>query len=461
METNHSTQCNSDETGPGTPFPFDEWKEDEWKALLRAIRSDNCILMLGPDTAVEEKDGNTLLLNELLAHQLAEKITPPIQEGLVDTSNLAEVAQYFLLQPKRGRIDLENEIEEFFDKRQSLCNDFHLNLARLPFYFAITSSPDRMFCEALKRQKKEPIIGWYNFNRKRSVMPARGTKENPLVFYLYGTYTEPESVVLTENDLLDFLVSIVAKNTLPDLLLNELQAPDKCFLFLGFGFKQWYLRILLHILEVKKKANPSFALEQFQPRHIDDFKSTVFFFQESPCRIRIFRKDLNRFAQELCERFKKSGGATAETVPTVQAPRPTVFLCHANEDKPYVERLYSKLKDAGIEPWLDKENLRAGDIWYTEIREAIDSVDYFLVLQSKAMEAKNMKEAVVNKEIHHAMERQKGFLKGKFIIPVKIDSQGVLLDELKDLQTIDLTQEDGFDKLVRDIRRDQEIRRKR
>ncbi|HAO20607.1 MAG TPA: hypothetical protein DCQ37_09125, partial [Desulfobacteraceae bacterium] len=78
----------------------------------------------------------------------------------------------------------------------------------------------------------------------------------------------PESLVMTENDLLDFLVSVISKAPgLPASITSELNSTDKNFLFLGFGFKHWYLRILLHVLAGNShKKSRSFALE-FMPEN--------------------------------------------------------------------------------------------------------------------------------------------------------------------------------------------------
>ena len=91
-------------------------------------------------------------------------------------------------------------------------------------------------------------------------MGELGTVTEPLVYRLYGSCKHPYSMVLTENDLLDFLVAVVAENPgLPVDLKNLFK--DKSFLFLGFGLSNCYLRILLHILELKKSEISSFALE--------------------------------------------------------------------------------------------------------------------------------------------------------------------------------------------------------
>ncbi|MCY2991887.1 MAG: SUMF1/EgtB/PvdO family nonheme iron enzyme [Planctomycetota bacterium] len=48
-----------------------------------------------------------------------------------------------------------------------------------------------------------------------------------------------------------------------------------------------------------------------------------------------------------------------------------VFLSHNSADKPAVEELATRLKAAGLEPWLDKWNLVPGDAWQPALEEAL------------------------------------------------------------------------------------------
>ncbi|MCI0471745.1 MAG: TIR domain-containing protein, partial [Candidatus Aminicenantes bacterium] len=418
-----------------------------------------CILMLGPETALAEVDGKSRLLSQHLADILTRDMEPRFKEN-IDPANLMEAAQYYCPQTNHGKTDLQLKIQAFYKKHGSaLTSDFHRDLAVLPFYLAINSSPDEMFEAALKEQNKNPKTGWYNFQKNQSFGESIGTEKEPLLFYLYGSIKEEESLVVTEDDLLDFLVSIVPKNSLPDLLINELKAPDKSFLFLGFGFKHWYLRILLHILEIKNKENRSFALEDFTPRSEAEFKSTVLFFGERPCKIHFSDISFTEFASQLRRRYEAGAAAAADVKPRSEEKRPWVFICHASEDKAFAASLYEKLQAGGLEPWLDKENLRGGDLWDDNIKDVINKeIDYFLVLQSNNLQKRI--EGYVFKEIHEALERQKGFRLGsRFIIPLQIDDSR-LLKELKKLHTMPGRTQDDIDKLIRLIDRDYKKRGK-
>jgi hypothetical protein len=417
--------------------------EDDLDTLIYNIKQKNCILMLGPDTATETVDGVPILLTETLANQLSEKIDSETLKR-INTSDLAQVSQHYV--KEKGPKSLESKAFSFYKTRQDLCSPLHQDLAALPFYFTITTTPDSMFLNALKKEKKQPVMCSYNFKGKNPEPVQMGTIENPLVFYLYGSIEEPNSLLLTENDLLDFLAALISeKPPLPDKIRVELQDENKIFLFLGFGFKHWYLRILLYALQGKNKKNPSIDLEH-----------TVFFFKKSDYKIHIFKEDFNVFAENLRKIYSE---CSSDVVSRLEAKNmPEVFISYTSEDKEYANSLHKKFEQAGMRPWLDKENLRGGDHWDKRIRDTINKVDYFVVLQSNALT--NKIEGYVNLEINEALERLKYFQSGKslFVIPIIIDGCP-LRDDLKKLHATDLNDNKSMKKLIDSIQRDFEKRK--
>lgn len=433
-----------------------EWNDEDWDTLIDPIQTGKCILMLGPDAAGEEIGGRFTPLTEILANNLAANSQiKEMAESLkvpIDTSNLAQVSLYYEMMTKRR---VRPKVEEFYKARQNQTSQFHENLAALPFHLAITSTPDDMFCNALSKADKRPMKAHYDFSGDRNdlITGGTGTANAPLVFYLYGTIENPNSLVLTENDFLDFLVKIASGNPpLPSNILSELRDREKSFLFLGFGFRHWYLRILLHILQVESKKYSSFALEQFD---VDRFRDTIYFFSESDYKIQICNAELIGFTKELRNRYAKMSPVTLSKPQLRDAP--TVFICHASEDKEYAARLYGQMETKGFKPWLDKENLRGGVLWDNQIQRTIKEIDYFVVLNSKALSEKDI--GYVNKEITFALERQPEFRERIFIIPVRIDDSP-LLKMFEPFQVIDLRDPNQTDKLFNTISRDHQIRKR-
>ncbi|MCK5313458.1 MAG: toll/interleukin-1 receptor domain-containing protein [Desulfobacteraceae bacterium] len=445
------------------------WDEEDWEALILNIEDNNCILMIGPDASVINTPENkaSYSCTKELANELAntEKIKETIKLWNIDPFDLAQVSLCYLM--KIGRASLHAKVKAFYQKRKDQTNDLYMDLAALPFYFTLTSNHDFMFYEALKKVGKLPVIDSYNFNGGKKEMVQMGTVKEPLIFYLYGKIQESQSLVLTENDLLDLLVTIVSKTpSLPHNILNELQKKNKSLLFLGFSFTNSFLRILLHVLKMSKnkKESRSYALEQFAPNNIKEFQNTIFYFGESDYRIQICNKDINLFVKELNRRYEQSSSNKFPKLQTANVQRrdaPTAFLCHANADKEYADSLYTKLKAIGIKPWLDKNNLRGGDIWDPLIvRTITKEIDYFIVLQSKALIERPI--GYVNKEINCALEHQKRFRASsgiRFIIPIIIGECNSL-EEFEGSQSINLSDKDNIDELASIIKRDQQLRKR-
>ena len=63
---------------------------------------------------------------------------------------------------------------------------------------------------------------------------------------------------------------------------------------------------------------------------------------------------------------------------------PSVFLCHASEDKPRVEPIQLALANAGCEVFYDEQSLPAGGDYQARIHTAIDNCDLFVFIATPA-----------------------------------------------------------------------------
>ena len=67
------------------------------------------------------------------------------------------------------------------------------------------------------------------------------------------------------------------------------------------------------------------------------------------------------------------------------AGKPEVFIGYAREDYEAARKLYTDLKKAGLDAWLDKESLKGGQRWKDEIQRAIRTSNFFVAVLSKSM----------------------------------------------------------------------------
>jgi hypothetical protein len=214
----------------------------ELRILVEDIKSKaGCVLVLGPSVAIRANDPDRRPLDELLARELYASLDKQASEAPFLPPILRRAADLYYRH--QGRTDLEVTAQDFYAREASSTTDFHRDLARLPFKLCVSASPDNLMLTAFKEADKAPQKGYYRFRSPSYTRLSSPTAEQPLVYYLFGHHEDRESLVLTEADLIDFLVAIVgAKPPVPDQVRSILADPDASFLFLGFGFHNWYLR---------------------------------------------------------------------------------------------------------------------------------------------------------------------------------------------------------------------------
>jgi TIR domain len=111
----------------------------------------------------------------------------------------------------------------------------------------------------------------------------------------------------------------------------------------------------------------------------------------------------------------------ASDSPATPAPRPTVFLSYASEDRPAARQLGSVLPGYGLEVWYDESELGGGDAWDQKIRRQIRECDYFMPLISANTEARH--EGYFRREWRLAVERTLDMADDHlFLLPVVIDA---------------------------------------
>ncbi len=102
------------------------------------------------------------------------------------------------------------------------------------------------------------------------------------------------------------------------------------------------------------------------------------------------------------------------------APRPTVFLSYASEDREAARSLGAALPDYGLEVWYDESELGGGEAWDQKIRRQIRECDYFMPLVSAQSEARL--EGYFRREWRLAVERTLDMADDHlFLLPIVID----------------------------------------
>jgi hypothetical protein len=133
-------------------------------------------------------------------------------------------------------------------------NDPHRLLAemRMPIY--ITTSPGNLLASALIHAGVEPqvrICPWWGDQVKipaeQWAFEERPTPEKPLLYHLFGHISQPESLVLSEDNYFDFLIGVSRnKDMIPTSIRDAMTRT--ALLFLGFRTDEWSFRVLFRTL---------------------------------------------------------------------------------------------------------------------------------------------------------------------------------------------------------------------
>jgi len=113
-----------------------------------------------------------------------------------------------------------------------------------------------------------------------------------------------------------------------------------------------------------------------------------------------------------------------------------VFISYAREDVATAERLYNDLKRLGADPWMDTEDLVAGESWKSTIESAIKESSHFLVLIS---EHSVTKRGYVQKEVVQALQVLDEVPPNQiYVVPVRLDESKPTHARLNELHWVDL-----------------------
>jgi hypothetical protein len=215
--------------------------EAQWEILLGRIQSGECTLFVAPGACA-----GVLPLGSDVADKWAKEQNYPLD----DCRDLARVAQFLAIRTdamhpkeKMARLIREAPPPNFNEKDEP-----HSLLADLPFSIYITTNYDDFMVQALKYRRKDPKLEVCRWNKYIKHQPSISgsdfipAPQTPIVFQVYGNIGVLESLVLTEDDYLDFLISISHS---PELIPSRIQSAlaGNSILLLGYQPTSWNFRI--------------------------------------------------------------------------------------------------------------------------------------------------------------------------------------------------------------------------
>ncbi len=222
--------------------------ENDWGLLLRRIKDGKCTPFLGAGACY-----GALPLGSDVAQDWASDKGYPLE----DSYDLARVAQFLAVteDPMSPKEKIRERFKEIPPPDFSAPDEPHGVLADLPLPVYMTTNYDDFMVQALRSRNKDPkqeLCRWNKYVKgEPSIFEAEPgfnpTPMIPIVFHLHGHNGVAESLVLTEDDYLDFLVNISNdQELLPARIQRALTGAS--LLFMGYRIADWDFRVLFRSL---------------------------------------------------------------------------------------------------------------------------------------------------------------------------------------------------------------------
>jgi len=307
--------------------------EINWKFILNTIKSEKCVLLLGPE--IISQSGKTL--NKLLTEYLDIKVNKNILAYY-------EKDELFLFKDGMSKTMTYYEIKDFYS--QKFADDIYEKIAQLPFNLIVSITPDFILTNTFKKLNLEHNFSFYNKNQNPRDIETP-TKDIPLIYNLFGSLEQEESLILTHDDLFDFIFASMGSMGLPKELRNSLNNADN-FIFLGFTFEKWYLQIILRLLNPKKEKY-KFALNKEQTSETKSFYIEQF-------KVNFSEIEPVDFLNELFEKCKEQN--ILRNTGEVQASVSVQIASLVEKDE--IEKAINKLKSFFEEKDQDMFNMTIG-----------------------------------------------------------------------------------------------------
>ncbi|HEX8157109.1 MAG TPA: SIR2 family protein [Solirubrobacteraceae bacterium] len=122
-------------------------------------------------------------------------------------------------------------------------------LARLDFPLVITTNYDGLFERALRNAGKQPRVSVYKPDDEPTTDYDNETAQSPVIYKLHGDIAHPESLVVTDEDYIQFVLRMSDKEPYDPIPLSLKHFLKRwTTLFIGYSLLDYNLRLLFKTL---------------------------------------------------------------------------------------------------------------------------------------------------------------------------------------------------------------------
>lgn len=354
----------------------------DWPDLIDAMRSDECVLLLGPHAATYQGDS----LREMLAERMEVKLRQRgarAPEGLKDIPIMARLFMDSFKDSGAALDELRSTLRDFYAEFRDEHIPVYKEVAALPFKFIINTAPDSLLLHAFERHDKHPRFFDFHFdnpdynvemNNKALDLEKEISEDTPLVFNLLGHYDRPDSLVLTDAARLHFLEVVLQRQKEASLPANiafffnkrPIRRHRKAYIFIGFNFNEWHMRLFLHLLGSR---HGNVLPHSFSLQNPAALEGEVFTFFTDNFNMHFISEDPLGFLRDLKSQIQRP-------IPVAPpAPKELLLLYHPDDEylRAEMETYLAPLRHSQLVEVWHEDKIAPGDNVAETLREHLQS----------------------------------------------------------------------------------------
>jgi hypothetical protein len=225
--------------------------------IAARVEKEQCVLFLGAGVHAPPPRGSRFSYPEEQRPPFASVLSERLVRGCnfatrlprEDPRNLQRVALCY--EDDNSRADLVEEIRNAVQVGKQPSPMLRA-LAELDFPLVITTNYDQLFESTLAAVGKRPRVSVYTPNLEATVDYHDPSPENPVIFKIHGDITRPETLVVTDEDYIQFILRMSNKDPYDPLPLTvKYFLTAWSTLFVGYSLLDYNLRLLFKTLRWK------------------------------------------------------------------------------------------------------------------------------------------------------------------------------------------------------------------
>jgi hypothetical protein len=293
--------------------------EDDWKFLIRRIKDQKCTPIIGPGAYTEFSPLNVRIVESWTSSRPDYPF-----KGYYEIGRVAQFMSVVAPDPLVPKDDFIKQYKGLAAPDFGNPDEPHRVLASLPLPVYITTNYDDFMFQALSKRPdkdKTPIREFCRWNKSLQDYKTVDFEENPptvanpVVYHLHGYSRLADSLVLTDDDYLDFLVNISEDDSLiPERIQRSMTGCS--LLLLGYQLDDWNFRVLFRSIVsflqkgLERRAHVSVQLvpkygDQVTQEQVENAQ-TYFERYFGIRKVKVYWGTCQQFVVELRERWEAS-----------------------------------------------------------------------------------------------------------------------------------------------------------